>query len=762
MRKEGLYLKVTKKLISLALAVAMAATGFSLPAFAAGSPEVIDPTDYMSENWTVYDHYGTNWDRSVNDDLHPYQVADSTNSDGKRVQGYFTDVMSGNDLVICHNFDRHIMVKGDSNSSSVLFAGYGKDAMADFMIYRSASSAKKVVSFDLDFARIDTHTLSGSMIFVNSKIENGKLDGYIIYFPANKGSSVLLLKATQADAAAMSASSTVTSFSGVSRVASLPAYNTSSSSSKIHIEMEIDPTHLLASFAQYERVTDGDGNTSLVVQSPVALYDGDIEDTGAGIGVGADYKSHNCSSLTRIEFSDFRMMSGYTVRYIRNFPSDADPVVEASDTGIEPGETYTVNAVVGTTPDVSGVEGSANYDFLGWNDKADGSGAYYKMGDSFSVNKATDIFGIWKKKAAGLNFSPDDGKWPDGFNEKGETASLNVPKEMGDPIAAADRPAKSPEKEWYVVDGWQFEDGMEVLFDGSQSMTSTFITVKPIWKEDFNKDGIPDEDQSRFTVSFEDADHGTLTGDRSFTVIKTGSDLIGDAIEISKEGKTLPVAKPDSGYAFTGWDTTGDGAADYMDNETLKNAEVSANLTVRPVYVPAYTVKFASGPNGSISGRDTFAILNKAGSVTLGDAEGGFSAPGARPNDGYDFKGWDTDGDGAPDVQTDGLAALSVNGNTTITAVFDKGAAVQDVWNVTIVTSGGSTRVKVPDGESLGDRLPKDGDIIGWMDEDGNPVDKDTPITGNRTVTAQYAPSSSGGEEEPPVVPAPPKRPGRR
>ena len=148
--------------------------------------------------------------------------------------------------------------------------------------------------------------------------------------------------------------------------------------------------------------------------------------------------------------------------------------------------------------------------------------------------------------------------------------------------------------------------------------------------------------------------------------------------------------------------------------------------------------------------------------MTLGDAEGGFSAPGARPNDGYEFKGWDTDGDGAPDVQTDGLAALSVSGNMTITAVFDKGAAVQDVWNVTIVTSGGSTRVKVPDGESLGDRLPKDGDIIGWMDEDGNPVDKDTPITGNRTVTAQYAPSSSGGEEEPPVVPAPPKRPGRR
>lgn len=42
------------------------------------------------------------------------------------------------------------MVKGDANSSSVMFAGYGRDAMADFMIYHSASSAKKVVSFDLE------------------------------------------------------------------------------------------------------------------------------------------------------------------------------------------------------------------------------------------------------------------------------------------------------------------------------------------------------------------------------------------------------------------------------------------------------------------------------------------------------------------------------------------------------------------------------------------------------------------------------------
>lgn len=55
------------------------------------------------------------------------------------------------------------------------------------------------------------------MIFVNAQIENGTLDGYIIYFPANKGSSVQLLKASQVNAAAMSATSTVTSFSGVSR-----------------------------------------------------------------------------------------------------------------------------------------------------------------------------------------------------------------------------------------------------------------------------------------------------------------------------------------------------------------------------------------------------------------------------------------------------------------------------------------------------------------------------------------------------------------
>ena len=90
-------------------------------------------------------------------------------------------------------------------------------------------------------------------------------------------------------------------------------------------------------------------------------------------------------------------------------------------------------------------------------------------------------------------------------------------------------------------------------------------------------------------------------------------------ILIKKDGKTLPEAKPDSGYAFVGWDTTGDGAADYADNESLKNAEVSGELTVKPVYVPAYNVKFTSGPNGSISGRDAFAVLDRAGSAVLGN-----------------------------------------------------------------------------------------------------------------------------------------------
>ena len=80
--------------------------------------------------------------------------------------------------------------------------------------------------------------------------------------------------------------------------------------------------------------------------------------------------------------------------------------MEASDTGIDPGTPYTVNAVVGATPDVSGVAGSVNYDFLGWNDKTDGTGTYYKAGDSFTVNKATDIYGVWKEEGRRPQFQP--------------------------------------------------------------------------------------------------------------------------------------------------------------------------------------------------------------------------------------------------------------------------------------------------------------------------------------------------------------------
>ena len=153
-----------KKLLSAFLATAMVATSFSLTAFAAPA-EVSDPTQYETSDWTVFDHYGTQW-AGTNDAQHPHQVADAYASSGTRVNGYFTDVIPEAQWTRCHDFDRHIMVKGNADSSSVLFAGYGSVPLTDFMVYNSTSTQKKVVNFDLDFARIDTHTLAGSFILV--------------------------------------------------------------------------------------------------------------------------------------------------------------------------------------------------------------------------------------------------------------------------------------------------------------------------------------------------------------------------------------------------------------------------------------------------------------------------------------------------------------------------------------------------------------------------------------------------------------------
>ena len=86
-------------------------------------------------------------------------------------------------------------------------------------------------------------------------------------------------------------------------------------------------------------------------------------------------------------------------------------------------------------------------------------------------------------------------------------------------------------------------------------------------------------------------------------------------------------------------------------------------LGVRQVHVALERLQAVVRNRVEHAGADVVLLLQRLRETVavLGDAEGGFSAPGTKPNDGYEFKGWDVDGDGAADVQDDALAALPMN-----------------------------------------------------------------------------------------------------
>lgn len=55
----------------------------------------------------------------------------------------------------------------------MIFAGYGTNALSDYMFYPATSDSKRTVEFDLDCAVVDPHTLLGFGFLLNAAIDKG-------------------------------------------------------------------------------------------------------------------------------------------------------------------------------------------------------------------------------------------------------------------------------------------------------------------------------------------------------------------------------------------------------------------------------------------------------------------------------------------------------------------------------------------------------------------------------------------------------------
>ena len=180
----------------------------------------------------------------------------------------------------------------------MVFAGYGTNALSDYMIYPAASNSRRNFSFDINPAVIDAHTLSGFGFFLNAGIANSKLSGYALYFPCSgSGSSSTvgsgqIMKITNLgpNAATISGTAVKTGLDmGIVK------------GEKYRLTVELNKDSVTIQYQQY----DGSGNLGAIRD---LVRDFKLDDTGFnGFGPMVNYKSHGCSSLSIMKYMDLEM-----------------------------------------------------------------------------------------------------------------------------------------------------------------------------------------------------------------------------------------------------------------------------------------------------------------------------------------------------------------------------------------------------------------------------------------------------------------------
>ena len=254
----------------------------------------IDTTD--TEGWYVYDHYGSqdNYNAlKLSDEQRvkqPYRAADNTHTNGTgTIESYFKNNTNttGN---ACKNFDKHIYsYVDDEGKASMVFAGYGTQALTDYMIYPAASNSRRNFSFDINPAVIDAHTLSTYGFFLNAGINNGNVQGYALIFSNDHVGSIQKINSSAATGSMTGSAVSSNLNMGIK------------TGDKVRLTVELNKDSVTIQYQKY----DASGNLGALQD---LVRDFKLDDTGFnGFGPLVNYSSHGCSSLSIMKFMDLEM-----------------------------------------------------------------------------------------------------------------------------------------------------------------------------------------------------------------------------------------------------------------------------------------------------------------------------------------------------------------------------------------------------------------------------------------------------------------------
>ena len=192
----------------------------------------------------------------------------------------------------------------------------------------------------------------------------------------------------------------------------------------------------------------------------------------------------------------------------------------------------------------------------------------------------------------------------------------------------------TPERQGYVFAGW--DPAVSATVSGNAAYAA-------VWQVDRNGNGIADEDEQKYTVTYTDG----VDGEEVFADQVTGNLLVGDATPAFN-------GTPErQGYVFAGWDPA-------------VSATVSGNAAYAAVWQvdrngngiadeeeTKYTVTYTDG----VDGEEVFAD-QATGELLEGEATPAFN--GTPEREGYVFAGWDP------------AVSAAVSGDATYTATWKK------------------------------------------------------------------------------------------
>ncbi len=343
----------------------------------------------------------------------------------------------------------------------------------------------------------------------------------------------------------------------------------------------------------------------------------------------AEDHNHFASPDTVVTVGDGAQLADCTITFNGNGGSGSmGPVIVKAETN------YILPACGFTAP--------ADQEFKAW----EIGGAEYKVGDSYTVDRDTEIKALWENSV----ITPTTYTVTVGNDGNGTGTATPSTAAAGTTITLTATPNKG-----YHFKEWQVISGGVTIKDDKFLMPDSNVEVSAIFEKDAPP--VPTE----FTITVKTDGNGTASASHAKAVVGTEIRL---------------TATPNTGYHFKEWQVISGGVT-IKDNKFLMP---SANVEVKAIFEkdapPApteFTITVTSGDNGTASASHAKAVVGTEIRLT------------ATPNTGYHLKEWQVISGG---VTIENNKFTMPSANVEVKAIFEKDAPPAPTEFTITVTSG--------------------------------------------------------------------------